>query len=146
MLLSIDESTLPDPFLTPRGRGVVVTPRPGVAAVVELAVAPTGEVEGVLHGPEGTPLAGAGLELVDASGQAVARAMTEYDGFFLFDRVVYGRYRLQLSPEAQAALGVAPDLATQVELGPDKTVERLGTIRLRAATTIAQTTGPPTAP
>jgi hypothetical protein len=145
VLLSIDESTLPDPFLTPRGRGVVVTPRPGVAAVVELAVAPTGEVEGVLYGPEGTPLAGAGLELVDSSGQAVARAMTEYDGFFLFDRVVYGRYRLQLSPEAQAALGVAPDLATQVELGPEKTVERLGTIRLRAATTIAQVRGPPEA-
>lgn len=145
VLLSIDESTLPDPFLTPRGRGVVVTPRPGVAAVVELAVAPTGEVEGVLNGPEGTPLAGAGLELVDGGGQVVARAMTEYDGFFLFDRVVYGRYRLQLSPEAQAALGVAPDLA-QVELGPEKTLERLGTIRLRSATTVAQATGPPAAP
>jgi hypothetical protein len=146
VLLSIDESTLPDPFLTPRGRGVVVTPRPGVAAVVELAVAPTGEVEGVLSGPEGTPLAGAGLQLIDGSGQVVARAMTEFDGFFLFDRVVYGRYRLQLSPEAQAALGAAPDLATQVELGPKKTVERLGTIRLRAATTIAQAAGPPPAP
>jgi len=146
VLLSIDESTLPDPFLTPRGRGVVVTPRPGVAAVVELVVAPTGEVEGMLNGPEGTPLAGAGLELVDGGGQVVARAMTEYDGFFLFDRVVYGRYRLQLSPEAQAALGAAPDLATQVELGPEKTVERLGTIRLRAAITIAQATGPPVGP
>ena len=143
VLLSVDESTLPDPFLTPRGRGVVVTPRPGVAAVIELAVAPTGEVEGVLNAPEGTPLAGAALELVDYSGQVVARAMTEYDGFFLFDRVVYGRYRLQLGPGTQAALGAAPELAPLVELGPHKTVERLGTIRLRAATTIAQATGPP---
>jgi hypothetical protein len=146
VLLSIDESTLPDPFLTPRGRGVVVTPRPGVAAVIELAVAPTGEVEGVLNGAEGAPLAGAGLELVDAAGQVVARAMTEYDGFFLFDRVVYGRYRLRLAPDTQAALGVAPDLAAQVELGPDKTVARLGTIRLRVATTIAQATGAPPGP
>lgn len=144
VLLSVDESTLPDPFLTPRGQGIVVTPRPGVAAVVELAVAPTGEVEGLLNSAEGTPLAGAKLELVDAAGQVVARTMTEYDGFFLFDRVAYGRYRLQLAADTQAALGVAPDLAASVELGPQKTLERLGTIRLRAATTIAQARGPPT--
>ena len=143
VLVSVDESTLPDPFLMPRGKGMVVTPRPGVPAIIELAIAPTGEVEGVIHGPEDTPLAGARLELVDASGQIVARAMSEYDGFFLFDRVVYGRYRLQLAPDTQAALGVAPELAPVVELGPDKTVERLGTIRLRAATTIAQARGPP---
>jgi hypothetical protein len=143
VLISVDESTLSDPFWTPRGKGMVVTPRPGVAAVIELAVAPTGEVEGLLNGPEDTPLAGARLELVDAAGQVVARAMTEYDGFFLFDRVVYGRYRLQLAPDTQAALGAAPELAPLVELGPDKTLARLGTIRLRAATTIAQARGPP---
>ena len=143
VLISVDESTLPDPFLMPRGKGVVITPRPGVPAVVELAVAPTGEVEGLLNGPEGTPLAGAKLELVDGRGAVVARAMSEYDGFFLFDRVSYGRYRLQLAADTQAALGVAPDLAAVVELGPDKTVERLGTIRLRSATTIAQARGPP---
>ena len=143
VLLSVDESTLPDPFLMPRGRGVVVTPRPGVAAVIELAVAPTGEVEGVIDSAEGTPVAGAKLELVDGSGQVIAQAMTEYDGFFLFDRVVYGRYRLQLAADTQVALGVAPGLASVVELGPEKTVERLGTIRLRSATVVAQARGPP---
>jgi len=145
VLLSVDESTLPDPFLMPRGKGIVVTPRPGVPAVVELAVAPTGEVEGTLNGPEGTPLAGAQLELVDGRGEVIARTISEYDGFFLFDRVVYGKYRLQLSDGSRAVLGVAPDLATQVELGPEKTLQRLGTIRLHSATTIAQARGPPTA-
>ena len=143
VLVSIDESTLPDPFLMPRGKGVVVTPRPGVAMVIELAVAPTGEVEGVVNGPEGAPLPGVRLELVDAAGEVMARTMSEYDGFFLFDRVAYGRYRLQLAPESQAALGVAPDLASGVEVNAEKAVERVGTIRLRAATTIAQATGPP---
>jgi hypothetical protein len=143
VLLSVDESTLPDPFLVPRGKGIVVTPRPGVPAVIELAVAPTGEAEGLLLGPEGTPLAGAQLELVDDRGNIIARTASEYDGFFLFDRVVYGKYRLQLSDGSRAVLGVAPDLATQVELGPDKTLHRLGTIRLHSATTIAQARGPP---
>jgi len=54
VLVSVDESSLPDPFLVMRGKGVVVTPRPGVPAVIELAVAPTGEVEGTLLAPEGT--------------------------------------------------------------------------------------------
>ena len=36
-------------------------------------------------------------------------------------------------------------LATQVELGPEKTLQRLGTVRLHSATTIAQARGPPTA-
>ena len=138
VLISVDESTLPDPFLMPRGRGVVVTPRPGVATVIELAVAPTGEVEGVINGPEGTPMPGVQLELVDGTGQVVARTMSEYDGFFLFDRVAYGRYRLQLAAETQAALGAAPGLVPQVELGPNRLIERLGTIRLRSATTVAQ--------
>ena len=104
----------------------------------ELAVAPTGEVEGVINGPEGTPMPGVQLELVDGTGQVVARTMSEYDGFFLFDRVAYGRYRLQLAAETQAALGAAPGLVPQVELGPNRLIERLGTIRLRSATTVAQ--------
>jgi hypothetical protein len=69
--------------------------------------------------------------------------MTEYDGFFLFERVPYGRYRLKMSASSEQALGPAGDLATAIELGPEKTVERLGTIRLRERTIVAQARGPP---
>lgn len=145
VLISVDESTLPDPFLLAR-QGLVVTPRPGVPAVIELAVSPTGEVEGVLNSPENTPLAGVRLELLDERGAVAARAMTEYDGFFLFDRVVYGRYRLQLSADSEKALGLSlpMDGARWIEIGPSRTVERLGTLQLHApATTVAQARGPP---
>lgn len=145
VLISVDESTLPDPFLVMRGKGLVVTPRPGVAAVIELAVSPTGEVEGVLNSPEGTPLAGVQLELMGENGEVVARSMSEYDGFFLFDRIVYGRYRLQLAADSEKALGMAlaGDLAASIELGPEQTVERLGTLRLRAPVSIARARDPP---
>jgi hypothetical protein len=134
---------LPDPFLMPRGKGMVITPRPGVAAVVELAIAPTGEVEGLLTGPENTPMAGVGLELVDMHGAIIARTMTEYDGFFLFDRVAYGRYGLRLTDESAGALSLPRELSASVELGPARPIERLGTIRLRAASTLAQARAPP---
>jgi hypothetical protein len=143
VLISVDESTLPDPFLMPRGKGLVITPRPGVAAVIELAIAPTGEVEGVLTGPETTPMAGVGLELVDMRGAIIARTMSEYDGFFLFDRVAYGRYGLRLAVESAAALSLPRELSASIELGPARTIERLGTIRLRAASTLAQARAPP---
>jgi hypothetical protein len=145
VLVSVDESTLPDPFLMPRGKGVVVTPRPGVPAVIELAVAPTGEVEGLITAPEGTALAGVRLELVDPRGEVIAQTLSEYDGFFLFDRVVYGEYRLRLAADSEKALGVAGQLAAGIEVTPDQTVARLGTIRLRKAATLAQAERPPTA-
>ncbi len=145
VLISIDESSLPDPFLMSRGGGIVVTPRPGVPAVIELAVAPTGEVEGLLTSPEGTPLGGAKLELLDARGQVVSRTMSEYDGFFLFERIPYGRYQLQLADETRAVLGVGAALADAIELGPDHTLDRVGTIRLQGATTVAQARDPPLA-
>ena len=46
--------------------------------------------------------------------------------------------------ESERALGRAVDLASSIEIGPDDTVERLGTIRLRNSTVVAQARGPPT--
>lgn len=142
VLIGIDESTLPDPFLLPQGKGLVVTPRPGVSSVVEIAVSPSGEVEGTINGPEDLPLAGARLELIDRNGAVAASTVSEYDGFFLFDRVAYGKYRLRLAADTQAVLGVDGQLADGIEVGPQQTVDRLGIIRLRAASQIAQ--GPET--
>jgi hypothetical protein len=143
VLVSIDESTLSDPFLVPHGNGLVVTPRPGIATVVELAVSPTGEVEGEVLSTDDRPLPGVELELVASDGQVVARAMSEFDGFFLFERVPYGRHRLQLAKSSELALGAVGELASAIELGPDKAVARVGTIRLRRAGVVAQARGPP---
>jgi hypothetical protein len=143
VLVSIDESSLPDPFLGPRGTGLVVTPRPGVAAVVELAVSPTGEVEGEIVSPDGDLLAGVELELVGSDGLVAVRAMTEFDGFFLFERVPYGRYKLRMSSASEQVLGPAGELAGGIEIGPDLAVARVGTIRLRQTSVVAQARGPP---
>ena len=134
VLISIDESTLPDPFLVPVGKGVVMTPRPGIAAKLEIAVSPTGEIEGVLHGLEDTPRAGVELELVDTRGRVAASTLTEYDGFFLFDRVAYGSYRLRLAATSARALGAAEDLGLSAALGPSETQVRLGVTRVRTST------------
>ncbi|MEZ5689855.1 MAG: carboxypeptidase regulatory-like domain-containing protein [Caenibius sp.] len=138
VLVSIDTGSLPDPYLQPVGPGVVVTPRPGVTARIELPLAPTGEVEGIVHGLEGTPREGVELELVNAKGAVVARSLSEYDGFFLLESVPYGQYRLRLAETSAKALGLrAGFLSSAFALGKDNDIIRLGAVRLGTLAQVA---------
>ncbi|MHA7820610.1 MAG: MSCRAMM family protein [Erythrobacter sp.] len=135
VLVGIDESSLEDPFLAPSTKGIVLTPRPGVIAEIELAISPTGEVEGSLRNPSGVEQPGVKLELVDARGAVAAEAISEFDGFFLFQRVPYGEYRLRVAEDSAKRLQVARALTlgdgrTSFMLGRDEDVVRYGTIRL----------------
>lgn len=136
VLVGIDESTLEDPFLAPASKGIVVTPRPGVIAEIELAISPTGEVEGTVLNPSGVEQPGVKLELVDRRGNVTAETISEFDGFFLFQRVPYGEYRLRVGEDAAAKLQVAaplelPDGRSAFTLGREEDVIRFGTLRLR---------------
>lgn len=143
VLVGIDESSLEDPFLAPSSKGIVVTPRPGVAAKIELAVSPTGEVEGSLRSVTGTEQSGVRLQLVNKRGGIAAETVSEFDGFFLFQRVPYGEYRLQVTQDAAEALGVKASLALKdgelpqsagaFKIDRNRDVIRFGTIKLTPA-------------
>ena len=135
VLVGIDESSLDDPFLAPTSKGIVITPRPGVVAQIELPISPTGEVEGSLLSSSGVEQPGVKLELIDRRGAIVAETISEFDGFFLFQRVPYGEYRLRVAQDAAAALQVASALklsdgSSSFTLGMGSDVVRYGTIRL----------------
>lgn len=134
VLVRIDESSIEDPLLYPKGRGVVLVPRPGVMARIELPLAPTGEVEGSLAGIDGEMREGVTIELVDSRGQVQARALSEFDGYFLFDRVPYGEYRLRVSAASAAALGARAELGTALRVDRAGPTVRVGLLRLEAAT------------
>ncbi|MFM5952961.1 MAG: carboxypeptidase regulatory-like domain-containing protein [Novosphingobium sp.] len=131
VLVSIDTSSLADPLLQPKGPGMVVVPRPGVAARVELPLAPTGEIEAILLGPDGEPRGGLGIELVDPAGHVIQRGVSDFDGYLLFDSVPYGLYRLRLSGANAAALGVKSELLPQLKIDRATPSLRLGRIRLQ---------------
>ncbi|MGB3712741.1 MAG: carboxypeptidase-like regulatory domain-containing protein [Erythrobacter sp.] len=134
VLVGIDESSLDDPFLAPAGKGIVVTPRPGIIAQIELPISATGEVEGSILSPSGVQKPGVRLELVDRNGVVAATAISEFDGFFLFQRVPYGRYTLQVGEDSARALKVRTNLSlregTDVAVDRDNDVVRLGAIAL----------------
>lgn len=137
VLLSIDRSSVEDPMLLPKGKGVVVVPRPGIAAEVQLALAPTGEVEGSLLDSAGEPREGVALELVDEAGLAQSTTRSEYDGYFLFDSVPYGHYDLRLTEASATALGVSRELGLSVRVNRESPTARAGTVRLTDGVRVA---------
>jgi len=144
VLIGIDSSSLPSPYIQPALPGIVITPRPGVATTVELPLVSAGEVEGTLIRSGGGTLAGVGLELVDGAGRVVRETETEFDGFFLFDGVPYGQYSLRIGTLSAQAIGVSPILAARAVVDDDHQVARLGTVAVGASRTIAQNdSGPP---
>jgi hypothetical protein len=128
VLVSVDGSSLPDPLVQPSTLGSVVTPRPGVTVTLELPLVATGDVDGTLVRAGGGNLEGVDLELVDAEGRAVARARSEFDGFFLFEAVPYGRYTVRIAKLAADASELDTLLAAQALVGENTPSVHLGAV------------------
>ena len=131
ILIGIDAGSLPDPFVQPAGPGLVITPRPGVATVIELPLVAAGEVDGTLMAEGGRAMSGVKLELLDPSGRVIAITISEFDGFFLFEKVPYGQYRLRIGAESAAALDLEPQLDTPARVGRDTPTASLGIVAAR---------------
>lgn len=138
VLVAVDGTSLTDPMLQPKGAGVVIVPRPGIPADVELALAPSGQAQGTLRGIDGEPREGVEIELVDPRGQVAARAVSEFDGYFLFDQVPYGDYRLRLGAGSAAALGARQDLGVALTIDRAHPDRNIGIVRLEAGTRAAR--------
>jgi hypothetical protein len=135
--VGVDTSSLADPMLAPQKAVQVVVPRPGLVAQVDIPLVGAGDVEGALVKSGGVGFEGVDLELVDSTGKVVATERSDYDGFFLFDRVAYGAYTLQLSEASANAIHAQRSLGISLKVTPDRSVVRLGTIQISAPTKIA---------
>lgn len=133
VLIGIDASSLPDPMVQPSLPGMVVTPRPGTLAIVELPLVGAGDIDGTLVRRSGSTIEGADLELLDPAGRVVARTRSEFDGFFLFERVPYGHYTLRIAQLTADAVKVSPRLGVRAEVGPMMPSIHLGTVAAEAA-------------
>jgi hypothetical protein len=135
--VGIDVTSLDDPMLTPEKALQVVVPRPGIAADVQIGLVGGGSVEGALMKSGELGFEGVDLELVDTSGKVAASARTDFDGFFLFERVGYGRYTLRVSAASAAAAKIEAGLGISLDVSADHTVVRLGSIQPRPLQRIA---------
>ena len=137
--VGVDQSSLSDPMLVPKKALQVVVPRLGVPAEVEIGLVGGGDIEGALVKSGGMGFEGVDLELIDAAGKVIATARTDFDGFFLFERVAYGKYRVRVAAEAASIAKIAVDLGVEAAVSSEKSVARLGTITVVPLPQLAST-------
>ena len=131
VLVGMDASSLTDPGLAPAGPGRVVVPRPGIATIVDLPVSAAGQIEAVIARSGGSALQGVDVELIDAKGNVIQTARTDFDGYLLFEAVPIGRYGLRLTALSAGAVDAHPALDARPEIRADALFVRLGTIVVR---------------
>jgi len=67
----------------------------------------------------------------------VATTRTDFDGFFLFERVAYGHYTIRLATESARVAKVNAALNAAAEISGEAPVARMGAIRVVPAQEIA---------
>ena len=137
ILIGIDASSLPDPFIQPAHPGIVVVPRPGIPQIVELPLVSAGEISGTLQRDDGKPVTGVDIELLDKNGNIIRSVRSEYDGYFLFESIPYGKYSIHIGALAANIVGVDPRLAQIAELSSGKPVAELGIVIAKSIARIA---------
>ncbi len=128
ILIGIDSSTLPDPFVQPANSGVVITPRPGVAFEIAFPLVSAGEVSGTLVKEGGGLYTGVDLELIDKNGIVIKKTRSEFDGFFLFESVAYGEYSIRVNPLVADIIGVQSQIEEKAILNADNPTFDFGSL------------------
>lgn len=111
-------SSIEDFTLRPARMGDRVVLRPGEIRPVLIPLRPTGslEVQVVLvAGDRRTPRSGVSVKLLDTAGREVASAVSDFDGFVLFDGLAFGTWKVEAFGQVSAGLDLSrekPDQAT----------------------------------
>lgn len=134
--IAVDPDTLPDPFWQPSIAGMAVATRTGSVSRLEFPVVTTGEIDGTVfyETNEGAkePLANVQLEIQDENGASVQTITSEYDGFYLFEKVFPGTYTLLVHSEDPKLKELTAGLQRELVIGNDGTIARGNDIVLRA--------------
>ena len=79
----------------------------------------------------GNAIEGLTLELVDAEGRVRATTLTEFDGYFLFESVAYGRYTVRVAKNSAQLLRIDGGFAIGASPGKATPRIRLGMLALK---------------
>jgi len=95
---TVDATSFEDPMLVSGIPGYKAEVRPGTTTLVEFPIQRASEIEGYVQkdGNSEKPLAGAKLQLVNASGKIIRRTISEFDGYYYFEGVMPGNFTVQL--------------------------------------------------
>lgn len=117
-------------------RSAYILPREGTIYRLDVPMAQMGTIDGnvaMVGGFEGlsAPVGGINLALLDAQGREIGRTVSAYDGYYSFDLVPAGEYRVILAPDSSMAQILRP-----VEPVTIKTTRAEPTVQANALTLI----------
>lgn len=107
--VKIDEGSLADPYWRSSFDAAAIVSHPGGLKEIDIPISLTVEAEGSVSimkslGP--APLAGLPITILNADGEKVAEAVTEFDGYYVVEGLMGGDYRLDIDPLALERLNV----------------------------------------
>ena len=137
LAIGIDQTSLDNPALTPAKAAQVIIPRPGVPAIVDIALVGGGSLEGIAVHDDHREFEGLDIELADEAGQVISTTRTDLDGYFLFERVRYGTYHLRLSADSAAAVHADRNIGEPATVSRDHPLQRVGMVVVRTVTQVA---------
>ncbi len=92
--LKLNEASLPDPFLIPLANVISVKPHAGHIEKVPFPILYTAEMEGQLFTTAGSVAKGVPIKLQSHTAENEYEVRVEFDGVFIFERILPGRYKL----------------------------------------------------
>lgn len=100
----VDPDSLKDPFWIPGFQGVSVLPREGHVTPLQFPIHMGGEMDGTVfvRSDDGTsyPQRGVIVSLYDDAGKKVSSSISESDGFYLFQKIPPGQYRVAVDGDS----------------------------------------------
>jgi hypothetical protein len=117
-------SSLTDFTLRPARSGDRLALRPGEVRHLPVALRPTGSIEVqvlLAANDRQTPRAGVPVVLRDAAGKEIARAMTDFDGYALFDGLAFGVWKAEAAGQSTAPITLSrtdPDARQRLLIPP----------------------------
>lgn len=100
--VTVDIASIEDPFWVPTKEGYSVVSRPGTVTNIDFPIVVTTEIDGTIafkYKGQDRNVAGIRMELLNAAGEVIDSALTEFDGFYLFERVLPGSYSIRVANE-----------------------------------------------
>ena len=100
--IEVDEGSVADPYLIPKGEGISVIPRSSVVQHIEIPMVSSIEIEGkvaeLVSENETRAIAFVPVQLVNEFNEVIDEVNTEFDGYFLFTKVPPDQHSIRVKP------------------------------------------------
>jgi hypothetical protein len=129
--VQVDPSSLPDIMMAPVTRGLEIVPRSGRFHVMDFPIVALSEIEGTItfEGKDtARGVSGLRLVLLDNKGEVAASVRTERGGYYVFEQIKPGTFRLALDLDQAKRLGICITSAATIEIAPTSDIHTLNAV------------------